>query len=775
MPSAYEILELPEHATQEQIKLAYHRLAKLHHPDKGGNATKFNTILEAYQKLTNKGSEHSHSIFGIHTDTFNSMIHSINTHSTTAHENNYGELLHTNGLLTTYVKAIFEAQDAGIIDPAPIFRKLLSIYFTPKENLLTQLQYSLWSTLSNKHLAAVLTEEVLQQDKPLERVANLLNTTVISPEPRFLELLNAFFSIYPLYYHSMLSNDVLKRQMRLIPQDTMYLKTILQKEAKRTHALSHHINRDDMKLMLIINTIDFQIEQHIRHIETDKYPLNALEGLAKITKYADKKHRRELIFPYIFKKLTTEKLDSTFANTIHRMLIICISALDPSVVKNTILPVLIERYNKYDVEEHAEICSVLCAIAPLVEEAVILDRILPPILALSENTSGFYSQSRGYSCIHKMIHLISAESFQTRLLPSLMKGARSLYSDVLQHTHAAFRDIIALSQTESKSSHEKAIYKNAAGKLSATNTTYINDTLRGLSAEEINTKLNAFGKLGNLIDVAESKLLQEDIFPFIRRKLRNQNQMIRQAAYELCDSYIRLPDEKASSDNKKILLLEILNKTKKEKTIILEKAYSIIGKLAHLLENASLVDDVVTDILKICYFIHKRGDLLSDSGQLNSILMKTLSKVIKFADPIRIENELFPRLFGTLQFSTLEDADNSLLVFEAAMDRVSQNYLKEKVLPHLLHRLNLGNTDVSMLIQKIVRQLTYPERIYFTRLLLKNFEDSQYDRRGKVTILAEIYQLNQTELSQCTKPSQALEFQDHHDENEDYKEASLRA
>ena len=49
----YEVLELKDTATQEEIKKAFRRLSKLHHPDKGGDQEKFKEINEAYQTLSN--------------------------------------------------------------------------------------------------------------------------------------------------------------------------------------------------------------------------------------------------------------------------------------------------------------------------------------------------------------------------------------------------------------------------------------------------------------------------------------------------------------------------------------------------------------------------------------------------------------------------------------------------------------------------------------------------------------------------------------------------
>lgn len=47
----YATLGLDKLATQAEIKLAYRRLASIHHPDKGGNAAVFQQIQIAYQHL----------------------------------------------------------------------------------------------------------------------------------------------------------------------------------------------------------------------------------------------------------------------------------------------------------------------------------------------------------------------------------------------------------------------------------------------------------------------------------------------------------------------------------------------------------------------------------------------------------------------------------------------------------------------------------------------------------------------------------------------------
>jgi len=48
----YQILGLNRNASDEEIKLAYRKLASKHHPDKGGDTQKFQEIQEAYSVLS---------------------------------------------------------------------------------------------------------------------------------------------------------------------------------------------------------------------------------------------------------------------------------------------------------------------------------------------------------------------------------------------------------------------------------------------------------------------------------------------------------------------------------------------------------------------------------------------------------------------------------------------------------------------------------------------------------------------------------------------------
>ena len=52
MKNFYEILEVSEDSTQEEIKEAYKKKVKEYHPDHGGSSEKFIEIVEAYETLS---------------------------------------------------------------------------------------------------------------------------------------------------------------------------------------------------------------------------------------------------------------------------------------------------------------------------------------------------------------------------------------------------------------------------------------------------------------------------------------------------------------------------------------------------------------------------------------------------------------------------------------------------------------------------------------------------------------------------------------------------
>lgn len=60
----YAILGVPKTATDDEIKKAFRRLAHEHHPDKGGDPTKFKDINEAYQILGDKTKRSTYDKFG---------------------------------------------------------------------------------------------------------------------------------------------------------------------------------------------------------------------------------------------------------------------------------------------------------------------------------------------------------------------------------------------------------------------------------------------------------------------------------------------------------------------------------------------------------------------------------------------------------------------------------------------------------------------------------------------------------------------------------------
>ena len=60
----YNCLEVSQMASQEEIRIAYRKLIFMNHPDKGGDAEKFNKIHEAYEILSNPITKNIIDTFG---------------------------------------------------------------------------------------------------------------------------------------------------------------------------------------------------------------------------------------------------------------------------------------------------------------------------------------------------------------------------------------------------------------------------------------------------------------------------------------------------------------------------------------------------------------------------------------------------------------------------------------------------------------------------------------------------------------------------------------
>jgi curved DNA-binding protein CbpA len=59
----YKILEIDMDATSETIKTTYITLAKIHHPDQGGNSEMFQKITKAYEILSNKNKRKDYDLY----------------------------------------------------------------------------------------------------------------------------------------------------------------------------------------------------------------------------------------------------------------------------------------------------------------------------------------------------------------------------------------------------------------------------------------------------------------------------------------------------------------------------------------------------------------------------------------------------------------------------------------------------------------------------------------------------------------------------------------
>ncbi|GKZ01030.1 hypothetical protein MPSEU_001054400 [Mayamaea pseudoterrestris] len=61
----YELLEIPKTATQKEIKKAYFRMSKIHHPDKGGDEHLFKEISAAYEILSDPEKREKYDKYGL--------------------------------------------------------------------------------------------------------------------------------------------------------------------------------------------------------------------------------------------------------------------------------------------------------------------------------------------------------------------------------------------------------------------------------------------------------------------------------------------------------------------------------------------------------------------------------------------------------------------------------------------------------------------------------------------------------------------------------------
>src|SRR5665213_4057276 len=60
----YEVLGVGKDASADEIKKAFRRAAVEHHPDRGGDETKFKELNEAYEVLKDEGKRKRYDQFG---------------------------------------------------------------------------------------------------------------------------------------------------------------------------------------------------------------------------------------------------------------------------------------------------------------------------------------------------------------------------------------------------------------------------------------------------------------------------------------------------------------------------------------------------------------------------------------------------------------------------------------------------------------------------------------------------------------------------------------
>ena len=63
-PDYYKTLGVSRNATQDEIKKAFRKLARTHHPDAGGDEAKFKEINEAYEVLSDEKKRKLYDQYG---------------------------------------------------------------------------------------------------------------------------------------------------------------------------------------------------------------------------------------------------------------------------------------------------------------------------------------------------------------------------------------------------------------------------------------------------------------------------------------------------------------------------------------------------------------------------------------------------------------------------------------------------------------------------------------------------------------------------------------
>lgn len=74
--SYYDILNIPDDATCQEIKDAYRTLSKQHHPDNNGDREEFESITRAYKVLSNPKERATYDEYGVDSDEIAKRINS---------------------------------------------------------------------------------------------------------------------------------------------------------------------------------------------------------------------------------------------------------------------------------------------------------------------------------------------------------------------------------------------------------------------------------------------------------------------------------------------------------------------------------------------------------------------------------------------------------------------------------------------------------------------------------------------------------------------------